>query len=91
MSEAVEFTFSGRLVRDSFVEFAIHRARRLDLDYAFGKCGVDAVSVSVMGAHDLVDAFEMACSLGPHDCIVLDVERRERPAEIFISNQENLA
>jgi hypothetical protein len=29
----------------------------------------------VCGSHDLVDAFEMACSLGPYECLVLDVVR----------------
>ena len=29
------------------MEFATHRARRLDLGYAFGDCGDDAVTVAV--------------------------------------------
>jgi len=92
MAEAILFTFVGQLERESFMEFATHRARRLDLGYAFGECGDDAVDVTVEGAHDLVDAFEMACSLGPHDCIVLDVERKPGAALLpGKSKQERMA
>ena len=75
MTEAARFTFSGALECDSFIEFARHRARRLDLELAIGACSTEAISVSVRGAEVLVDAFEMACSLGPYDCIVRDVAR----------------
>ncbi|GKX33549.1 MAG: hypothetical protein MnENMB40S_11670 [Rhizobiaceae bacterium MnEN-MB40S] len=91
MTEAVQFTFLGSLQADSFLEFATHRARRLDLGYAFGDCSNEAVSVAVEGAHDLVDAFEMACSLGPHDCIVLDVERKSGAALLAGKTKEKLA
>ena len=33
--------------------------------------------VRVSGQRDLIDAFEMACSLGPIDCLVLDCARAE--------------
>jgi hypothetical protein len=33
--------------------------------------------VNVSGAAELVDAFEMACSLGPYDCLVLEVARHD--------------
>ena len=38
--------------------------------------GPMAVTVTVEGESDLLDAFELACSLGPAGCIVRDVERR---------------
>ncbi|KQV12382.1 hypothetical protein ASC97_14280 [Rhizobium sp. Root1203] len=63
------------MVCASFVEFAHHRARRLDLEIAVGACDAASATVSVKGQEDLVDAFEMACSLGPYDCIILDIER----------------
>jgi len=91
MTEAVQFTFLGNFEADSFLEFATHRARRLDLSYAFGDCSNEAISVAVEGAHDLVDAFEMACSLGPHDCIVLDVERKSGAALLAGKTKEKLA
>ncbi|MDE1992812.1 MAG: hypothetical protein KGI75_09935 [Rhizobiaceae bacterium] len=63
------------MVRDSFVEFALHRAKRLDLEIELGSCDALSATLAVRGQQDLVDAFEMACSLGPYDCIILDIER----------------
>ncbi|WFR97961.1 hypothetical protein [Rhizobium tumorigenes] len=75
MIEAASFIFRGQMICDSFTEFATHRARKLDLDIDFGACDSAAATLSVRGQGDLVDAFEMACSLGPYDCIILDIER----------------
>lgn len=75
MSRPVAFTFEGRFDCASFLSFARHRAGRLDLDLSVGDCCETAVAVSVSGQEALVDMFEMACSLGPYDCIVLDVRR----------------
>ncbi|WP_309547231.1 hypothetical protein [Rhizobium rhizogenes] len=75
MIEAARFVFRGQMVCDSFVEFARHRARRLDLHIEFGACDARSATLAVKGQNDLVDAFEMACSLGPYDCVVLDIER----------------
>ncbi len=79
MTRAVDFTFKGEIVCDSFLSFARHRAGRLDLKLEIGACSQASVSVSVEGADALVDMFEMACSLGPYDCIVRDVLRRDAP------------
>jgi hypothetical protein len=73
--ERARFVFKGSFRTKSFVEFARHRAERLGLDVLFGQASVEAVAMSVSGAIELVDAFEMACSLGPFDCFVLDVVR----------------
>jgi len=76
MSENASFVFSGRLRTDVFVEFARQRAARLDLAIDIGSASDEAVTLTVRGASDLVDAFEMACSLGPYQCLILDVTRR---------------
>lgn len=73
--ETARFTFRGQMVCESFTEFALHRARRLDLHIDFGVCDTGSATLSVRGQEDLVDAFEMACSLGPYDCVILDIER----------------
>jgi hypothetical protein len=73
--QAARFTFRGQMVSESFKEFALHRARRLDLEIHVGACDTASATLSVKGQEDLVDAFEMACSLGPYDCIILDIER----------------
>jgi hypothetical protein len=73
--ESARFVFKGAFQTKSFVEFARHRAERLGLDVQLGQASVEAVAMNVSGPVELVDAFEMACSLGPLDCFVLDVVR----------------
>ena len=77
MSENASFVFSGKLRADIFVEFARHRAARLDLAIDIGSVSDEAIALTVRGPSELVDAFEMACSLGPYQCLVLDVTRRD--------------
>jgi len=77
MSERARFVFTGRLRTDSFVEFARHRAARLGLSIEVVQIGEVAITVNVSGSAELVDAFEMACSLGPYDCLVLEVARHD--------------
>ena len=76
MRERATIVFSGSLDTERFIAFVEHRARRLDLAVRLGRIGAEAVSVTLEGEPDLIDAFEMACSLGPATCIVRDVERR---------------
>jgi hypothetical protein len=75
VTETVRMSFSGRFVPISFLEFADRRAARLDLGIAVESADADRVAVEISGQPDLIDAFEMACSLGPLDCLVLDCER----------------
>ena len=75
ITESACFTFIGRLRTDSFIAFARHRAARLDLAMDIGATSNDAITLTVHGHADLVDAFEMACSLGPQECLILDVTR----------------
>jgi hypothetical protein len=75
MRETVTFLFTGRFDTASFAEFARHRAARLSLDAELSDPRPDRMRVTVSGQPDLVDAFEMACSLGPIDCLVEDVVR----------------
>jgi hypothetical protein len=78
MSKQARFVFSGRLRTDSFIEFARHRAARLGLGIDVAQTSDEAIILNVSGAAELVDAFEMACSLGPYDCLVLEVARHDR-------------
>ena len=77
MIEAVQFAFSGQIEPNSFSEFARHRAGRLELWLEICVEEKDFVKLDVEGQPDLVDSFEMACSLGPQDCIVRDITRKE--------------
>jgi acylphosphatase len=69
--------FTGRFNPDSFIAFAHHRAHRLALDAVVEEATTDRVEITVCGQRDLVDAFEMACSLGPIDCLVREVGRKD--------------
>lgn len=77
VSAPVGFVFEGQFDCASFLSFARHRAGRLALELDVGACDETMVSVSVAGQEALIDMFEMACSLGPYDCIVLDVRRSD--------------
>lgn len=77
MTAAVHFVFSGEINCDSFAEFALHRARRLDLRLEFDACDARSAALTVAGQYALVDMFEMACSLGPYDCVIRDVVRAD--------------
>ena len=77
MRGATTFVFVGRFEPESFAEFVHHRARRLALSAGIGVAGADRIEVSVSGEAELVDAFEMACSLGPINCLVLDTFRSQ--------------
>jgi len=73
--DRVTLTFTGRLVPASFAEFARHRAGRLSVALTELGQSERMARMRVEGQRDLVDAFEMAMSLGPADCIVIDVSR----------------
>ena len=75
------FAFKGRLAPDSFRDFARRRAARLSLKLEEGGASAQSFACRVSGPLALVDAFEMACSLGPLDCLVLDVWREDRTRE----------
>jgi hypothetical protein len=75
MEDGVTLVFLGRLGPASFAEFVGHRAGRLALGHVFGRVDAGCVEVTVTGDPDLIDAFEMACTLGPIDCLVLEAHR----------------
>lgn len=75
MDEGTIIEFRGRLAVRSFAEFARHRAARLSLGLTVVCERTDAAAYRLTGPADLIDAFEMAMSLGPADCLVEDVLR----------------
>jgi acylphosphatase len=75
MTETVRISFTGHFVPPSFLEFVDCRAARLDVDVSVMSADSGRVAVEISGQPDLIDAFEMACSLGPLDCMILDCER----------------
>ena len=77
MIETTTLIFLGRFRPGSFLDFVRHRAARLALDVRPAAARDDMIEVSVSGESDLVDAFEVACTLGPIDCLVRDHHRVE--------------
>lgn len=76
MQHAIMFTFTGSFQPESFGAFVRHRAGRLALSAMIRESGPTRIEVEVTGEPDLLDAFEMACSLGPADALVRDVTAR---------------
>lgn len=75
MDERVILQFEGQLQRASMEGFARHRAARLDLSLEVLTSDSGCLRLALTGQPDLIDAFEMALSLGPRDCLVLEVRR----------------
>jgi len=69
--------FLGHLPRDSFAEFAAHRAARLSLSYEILEQTDRRAVMRLTGPDPLVAAFEMALGLGPADCLVREIRRRD--------------
>ncbi|MGP9789575.1 hypothetical protein [Roseinatronobacter sp. NSM] len=77
MNTTVTLEFLGDLPQASFAEFAAHRAARLSLSHTMIAQDAGRALVQLTGPEALVDAFEMALSLGPQTCVVRDVRRQE--------------
>jgi hypothetical protein len=75
MIETTKLVFIGQFRPSSFLDFIRHRAARLALCAQPEFVRDDMIEVSVSGEADLVDAFEVACTLGPIDCLVRDHRR----------------
>jgi len=85
MQHAATLVFTGKFHPDSFADFVRHRANRLSIEAHIAVNDTERLEVAVSGEEDLVDAFEMACSLGPIDCLVLDVNRRGEPRSATVT------
>lgn len=79
---AVELVFSGHGLGPAFLEFVADRARRFSLDGWAEMTGAGAVAVTLCGPDALIDMLEVACLLGPVDCLVDDVTARAVPRAI---------
>jgi hypothetical protein len=74
MAEA-RFRFRGTLRASSFRAFAEARAARLGVTLHALDVGVASAEARVEGEEALLGMFEMACALGPLDCLVIEAER----------------
>jgi len=71
----VKLVFLGYFEVIAFLDFVSERAGRLDIDVVVEVFGAERFEILVTGQPGLIDAFEMACSLGPLGCLVLEVLR----------------
>lgn len=70
-----ELVLRGDVTAAGFPDWICHRARLLDLSGWVSAAGDDGIRIVVSGPEALVDAMEMACSLGPRDVLVTRIER----------------
>ncbi len=75
---ATEFRLTGQLGDAAFLDWICHRARLLDLRGWVAAEDAGCVRLLVTGPEPLIDAMEMACSLGPVTVDVMRIERQER-------------
>jgi hypothetical protein len=75
MTTTTELEFTGDLDPESFAGFAAHRAARLSVCHSVVSGSATSAVIRLTGPEALIDAFEMALSLGPRDCLVRDVRR----------------
>ena len=78
---ATEFRLEGNLASAGFPDWVCHRARLLDLRGWVSAEGPCAMTIVVAGPGPLIDAMEMACSLGPFDVQVDRIESTQRKME----------
>lgn len=75
---ATELRLEGKLGSNTFGAWICHRAALLDLKGWVSAEGPEAMCIVVAGPPALIDAMEMACSLGPMDVTVKNVARQDR-------------
>lgn len=71
---ATELRLTGALGAPGFPDWICHRARLLDLAGWVAQKDETELTIVVVGPEPLIDAMEMACSLGPVDVLVERVE-----------------
>lgn len=82
---ATRVTLIGDLASNSVIPWILHRGRVLDLSGWVERISDTQIDMALAGPADLVDAMEIACSLGPTDVIVDQVTRRDDLAD-FVEN-----
>ena len=71
---AVEIQLGGVFNPEKFADWICHRARLLDLAGSVHALGNTQICILVQGPQPIIDAMEMACSLGPMDANVQRIE-----------------
>lgn len=80
-----KLTLQGRLASDSVMEWVAHRANLLDLAGWARRESSSVISVVLVGPEALIDAMEVACSLGPGDVLVETITKASYPLNRALS------
>lgn len=81
MSDILTMTFSinGEFPDTSMIDWVAHRAGILNLSGQIHFQNTTCINLTVSGEKVLVDAFEVACSLGPVNAMVHSITMQETP------------
>lgn len=80
---ATRMTLTGDLACGTLVPWILHRGRVLNLSGWVERISDTRIDMALKGPADLVDAMEVACSLGPADVIVDRIVRTEDPTNLL--------
>ena len=83
----VKLTIYGVLPQISMTDWVIHRGCLLDLDGWVKHNDNSCIEIVASGDKILIDALEVACSLGPAKALVESITRQEIPCTASIGRQ----
>lgn len=83
----LEFKIDGYFPDKAVIDWIIHRAQILDLAGWVNYIDVCSINIVVTGDPVLVDAMEVACSLGPANATVNTILRQETTLPVPFSRQ----
>ena len=72
---AMALTLTGQLAAESAIPWFLHRGRLLDLTGWISRVDAHTITMVLWGHPDLLDAMEVASSLGPVNVLVEDLVR----------------
>ncbi|MEP3277352.1 MAG: acylphosphatase [Stappiaceae bacterium] len=75
--QSAHILLTGDLVRETLPDWVEHRALKLGLSGWVKWNTIGQLEIMVSGPEDLVDALEIACSLGPFDSQIKETLRKE--------------
>ena len=70
----LRYRYAGTMTVADFLEFTAERARWLDVSGWVAASGDNAVTMVAAGPEAMVGALEMACTLGPLNAVITDIE-----------------
>lgn len=79
---AMALRLKGQLSAETAIPWFLHRGRLLNLVGWINRLDAHTITMVLWGAPDLLDAMEVACSLGPGNVLVEDLIRTKHDFEI---------